>query len=131
MQSVSDNYEESRRYFMHEGILNKSLDRLVADLKSHEIDYVVIGALALLAHGYPRLTEDIDLVVTTEGLDKFHEQLIGLGYVPAFPGARKRLRSTKDGVKIDVITTGEYPGDGKPKPVSFPNPAEAAIEIAG
>ena len=34
-------------------------------------------------------------------------------------------------MKIDVITTGEYPGDGKPKPVSFPKPSEATIEIDG
>ena len=104
--------------------LNRTLAHLAADLKAHGIDYVVIGAVALLAHGYPRLTEDIDLVFTVEGLDKFHEELIGLGYAPAFPGARKRLRSTRDGVRIDVIAAGEYPGDGKPKPVDFPDPSE-------
>src|SRR5438094_5136107 len=130
-RSVVELYEEARRYFMGHGSLNRTLVHLAADLKAHGIDYVVIGAAALLAHGYPRLTEDIDLVVTTEGLDKFHEQLIGRGYLPAFPGARKRLRSTKDGVKIDMIASGEYPGDGKPKPVSFPTPPEATVEIDG
>ena len=34
---------------------------LVADLKEHQIDYLVIGAIALMAHGYQRFTEDIDL----------------------------------------------------------------------
>jgi len=29
------------------------------------------------------------------------------------------------------MTTGEYPGDGKPKPVSMPTPSEASIEIDG
>jgi hypothetical protein len=116
---------------MGQGTLNRSLAQLVADLNEHEIKYVVIGAIALLAHGYPRLTEDIDLVLTAKDLDKFHEQLIGLGYVPAFPGARKRLRSTRDGVRIDVVVSGEYPGDGKPKPVSFPSPPQATVEIDG
>src|SRR6266851_5200074 len=116
---------------MGEGKLNNALMRLVADLKEHQIDYQVIGAIALMAHGYPRLTEDIDLVFTAEGLNKFHEQLIGMGYAPAFPGARKRLRSTRDGVRIDVIASGEYPGDGKPKPVRFPNPLEGSVEIDG
>jgi hypothetical protein len=129
--SVSELYGEALRYFMGQGSLNDALARLAADLKEHGIDYVVIGALALFAHGYPRLTEDIDLVFTTEGLNKFHEQLIGLGYAPAFPGARKRLRSTRDGIRIDVIASGEYPGDGKPKPVQFPNPLEASVEIDG
>jgi hypothetical protein len=54
-----------------------------------------------------------------------------LGYAPSFPGAKKRLRSTRDGVSIDVMTTGEYPGDGKPKPVSIPEPAAASTEIDG
>lgn len=129
--SVIDMYEEARRYFMGEGTLNKTLDRLSKDLDERGIDYMVIGAVALLAHGYPRFTEDIDLVMTADGLEKFHEELIGLGYAPAFPGAKKRLRSTTDSVSIEVMTTGEYPGDGKPKPVSMPEPAEASTTIDG
>lgn len=69
--------------------------------------------------------------MTPESLDAFHRELMGLGYAPQFPGARKRLRSTADGVRIDVITTGEYPGDGKPKPVAVPRPDQASIEIDG
>src|ERR1043165_6685973 len=128
---VADIYAEGLRYFMGEGTLNKTLSRLSNDLKEHDIDYAVIGAVALLAHGYPRFTEDIDLVMTADGLKKFHEELVGLGYVPAFPGARKRIRSTVDGVTIGVMTTGEYPGDGKPKPVSMPEPDKASTEIDG
>ncbi len=128
---IADIYAEGLRYFMGEGTLNKTLARLSTDLEEHGINYAVIGAVALLAHGYPRFTEDIDLVMTAEGLEKFHTELIGLGYVPAFPGARKRLKSTVDGVSIEVMTTGEFPGDGKPKPVSMPEPTEAFTEIDG
>jgi predicted nucleotidyltransferase len=130
-RSIPEIYAEGLRYFMGEGTLNKTLARLANDLDERGIDYIVIGAVALLAYGYPRFTEDIDLVMTKEGLEKFHEELVGLGYAPAFPGARKRLRSTVDGVSIEVMTTGEYPGDGKPKSVSMPPPAEAGIEIDG
>ncbi len=130
-KSVVDRYDEARSYFMGEGSLNKALARITGELKEHGIDYMVIGAVALLAHGYPRLTEDIDLVLTAEGLEAFHRELIGLGYLPAFPGAKKRLRSTSDGIIIEVMTTGEYPGDGKPKPVSIPDPSAASTEIDG
>lgn len=130
-RSVQDAYAEGQRYFMGQGSLNNTLARLASDLKEHGIDYMVIGAVALLAHGYPRFTEDIDLVLTPEGLEVFHRELIGLGYVPAFPGAKKRLRSTRDGVTIEVMTTGEYPGDGKPKPVSIPEPSTASTSIDG
>ena len=128
---IREIYAEGQRYFMGQGTLNNTLAQLTADLKAHGIDYMVIGAIALLAHGYPRFTEDIDLVLTPEGLDSFHRELIGRGYAAAFAGARKRLRSTRDGVPIEVITAGEYPGNGLPKPVRFPNPLDASTEIDG
>ena len=51
--------------------------------------------------------------------------------MPAFQAARKALRDTTTGVKVEFITTGEYPGDGKPKPVSFPDPSEASVDAEG
>jgi hypothetical protein len=32
------------------------------------------------------------------------------------------MRDTELNVKIDILITGDYPGDGKPKPVRFPAP---------
>ena len=129
--SIVETYQEGLRLFMGQGELNQTLVRLVRNLEQHGIDYMVVGAIALIAHGYKRFTEDIDLVMTSEALDTFHRELIGLGYAPQFPGARKRLRSTPDGVSIDIITSGEYPGDGKPKPVTVPRPEQASTEIDG
>jgi len=129
--SVADTYEEGLRLFMGHGELDQTLARLVRNLEQHGIDYMVVGAIALIAYGYKRFTEDIDIVLSADGLHTFHNELIGRGYAPQFPGARKRLRSTMDGVSIDVITSGEYPGDGKPKPVVVPDPSSASIEIDG
>ena len=42
-RSVLNTYAEGQRYFMGEGKLNNALTRLVADLKEHNIDYLVIG----------------------------------------------------------------------------------------
>src|SRR5207237_4177136 len=81
-------------------------------------------------HGYERFTTDIDILVTPEGLKKIHERLEGRGYLPPFTG-RKHLRDTDSGVKIEFLTTGDYPGDGKPKPVAFPEPAQVSVEIQG
>jgi hypothetical protein len=130
-RSVHDVYAEGLRYFMKQGNLHGALAQLSADLERHGIDYMVIGAVALMAHGYPRFTEDIDLVLTPEALETLHRELMGLGYVPAFEGARKKLRATRANVPVEIIVAGEYPGDGKPKPVSFPVPATASVEIDG
>src|SRR2546425_4961935 len=129
--SLTELYAEGQRFFMGQGKLNNALARLVADLNEHGINYLVIGAVALTAYGYRRFTEDIDVILTPEDLDRFHCELVGLGYAPAFEGARKRLRSTRDGAPIEVIAAGEYPGDGKPKPVRFPEPSESSVEIDG
>jgi hypothetical protein len=87
--------------------------------------------MALVAHGYVRFTNDVDLLITPEGLARVHERLVGRGYRPAFQGARKKLRDTHTGIDVEFITTGEFPGDGKPKAVVFPVPRDASIERDG
>ncbi len=110
---------------MKEGNVYETLRRLVARLEREGIDYAVIGAMALVAHGYRRFTEDVDILLTPEALRRFREKVEGLGYLPAFKGAKKTFRDTRTRVKVEVMTTGEYPGDGKPKPVAFPDPVES------
>lgn len=38
------------------------VDRIVSTLSRHEVDFVVIGGIAVLAHGHPRATFDLDVV---------------------------------------------------------------------
>jgi hypothetical protein len=123
--------EEGRRFFMKEGDLYATLQRLVAELEGKGLDYALIGGMALVAHGYRRFTEDVDILMTSDGLRTFREDLVGRGYLPAFPGARKSFRDTQTGVRIEMLTAGEYPGDGKPKPVRFPDPAAVRYRSEG
>ncbi len=116
---------------MKEGDVYETLRAVAARLKEEGLEYAVIGGMALVAHGYRRFTEDVDILLTPETLQVFKEKFVGLGYVPAFPTASKSFRDARTGVKVEVMTTGEYPGDGKPKPVAFPDPAQARIESEG
>ena len=124
-------YAEGIRFFRGKGMLNKALKRIAADLDRLGIDYAAIGAIALNRHGYRRFTEDIDLLLTREGLEQFREKLVGLGYRPAFEGATKNFRTTDENIPVDIIASGEFPGDGLPKPVEFPNPSDFAVVIDG
>jgi hypothetical protein len=124
-------YDEGLRFFMGKGTLNETLRKIAKDLENRGIDYSVIGAVALNQHGYRRFTEDIDLLLTREGLEKFQKELIGLVKSPAFEGATKKFRTTAENVTVEIITAGEYPGDGKEKPVRFQNPSDNQIEIDG
>ena len=124
-------YAEAHRFFNGTGMLNDALGRLAADLDGKGIDYVVIGAIALNQHGFQRLTVDIDILLTPEGLERFRNELVGLGYRPAFEGDKKKFTVTRENIPLEIITTGEFPGDGKPKPVVFPKPSEFSVEIDG
>jgi hypothetical protein len=131
----AEKYAEASRYFIGEGSLNAALGQLTANLRIHEIDYAVSGAVAMFAHGYERFTENINVLLTAEGLEKFRKELLGRGGLGLCgydqTSSTKRVRSHPFGVPIEIMTTGEYPGDGKSKPVSIPEPASASIEIDG
>jgi hypothetical protein len=124
-------FDEGLKFFAGKGMVNNALTQIVQTLNKLGIDYAVIGAVALNQHGYRRFTEDIDLLLTKEGLERFRNELVGLGYRPAFEGARTQFRSTAENVRVEIVTAGDYPGDGRPKPVKFPNPAEVVTEIEG
>jgi hypothetical protein len=118
--------QHARRFFMGEADVHQALERLARLLDELAIPYAVIGAMALNEWGYRRVTVDVDVLLTAEGLRALKAAALGLGYVEKFPGSRG-LRDTVAGVNVDVILAGEYPGDGKPKPVAFPDPARAAV----
>jgi hypothetical protein len=115
-------------FFMKKGIVFETMRRLAQHLHAEGIPYAVIGGMALAAHGYVRMTLDVDILLTPEGLADFREKLVGKGYVAGFPGAAKSFRDAESNVKIEIITAGEFPGDGLPKPVSFPEPEGQTIE---
>lgn len=135
-------YEErlrsSPRYALMEGSMHfamgsevfTSLRRIALKLEQLEIPYAVVGGMAVTLHGYIRTTDDVDILVNRNGLMLIHEKLEGLGYVPPFTGS-KHLRDAENGVKIEFLVTGDYPGDGKPKPISFPDPADVSVVIDG
>jgi len=115
-------------FFMKKGIVFETMRRLAERLASEGIPYAVIGGMALAAHGYVRMTLDVDILLAPDGLLLFREKLLGRGYILDFPDAEKSFRDTETNVKIEIITAGEFPGDGLPKPVAFPDPKDLTIE---
>ncbi len=121
---------EAARFLMGDDPVHQTLREIARRLDALQIPYAIVGGMALVAHGYTRTTVDVDILVTAEGLDAVHPALDGLGYVPASPGS-KNLRDTQTGVCIEFLIAGQYPGDGKPKPVAFPDPSAVSMEIDG
>jgi hypothetical protein len=121
---------EGSLFFEGKGRVQQSLLRIARRLDELQIPYAVAGGMALFAHGYQRFTDDIDILMTRDDLERMHEALDGRGWIRPF-STSKNLRDAQTGVKIEFLIAGGFPGDGKPKPVAFPIPEKVAIEKDG
>lgn len=121
---------EGSVFFEDKGAVQQAMRRIAKRLDELGIPYAIVGDMALFQHGFRRFTEDVNILVTKESVPIIHEKLEGRGYLSPFSGS-KNLRDTELGVKIEFLITGGFPGDGKPKPVSFPDPSDVAIELEG
>lgn len=116
---------DASRFFDERGSVHQTLREISSRLEQLGIPYAVCDGMALFHYGFRRFTEDVDLLVTSEGLRKLHDELEGRGFLPPFTGS-KNLRDTATGVRVEFLVTGQFPGDGRPKPVAFPDPSQAA-----
>jgi hypothetical protein len=114
---------------MGEAEAQKAVRKLVSILEKEGLPYAIIGALALNEYGYKRVTVDVDLIMREADLQAFKRRWIGKGYAERVAGTGK-LIDTEFNVRVDVLSTGRFPGDDKPKPIAFPDPATTAIRGA-
>jgi len=106
---------EATGFFMRDDPVHETLRAIAVTLQQHGVPYAVAGGMALVVHGYDRTTVDVDVLVTPEGLETIH----------------KIFRDAEHGVRVEFLVSGEFPGDGRPKPVAFPDPAACSIEVGG
>ena len=103
---------EGSRFFEEKSAVQDSLRRIARRLGDLGIPYAVVGGLALFKHGYRRFTDDVDLLVTPEGLKEIHDRLEGLGStVSLTPAASPRFGDSWPGRRNDRCgRTKEPPG---------------------
>jgi hypothetical protein len=114
------------RFFMGQSEAHQALYKLTALLEADGLPYAIIGAFALNEYGHRRTTVDVDLVMREADLQKFKRRHLGRGYAERVPGTGK-LVDSELGVHVDVLSTGRFRGDDKPKPIAFPDPATTAV----
>jgi hypothetical protein len=131
MSSLSDRLEgvleRAGQFFMGKSPQHAAAVDIARHLNELGVDYAVVGAMALGAHGFERFTSDVDVLLTREGLARFKAAFLGRGYLEVFEGS-KGVRDTVNNVKVDFLLTGDFPGDGTPKTVAFPDPRDVSIE---
>lgn len=113
-------------HFMNKSPVHLAAEAIARRLDEAGIDYAIAGALSLGVHGFVRATEAVDIDITRAGLETFKERWLGRGYMNVRAGGRS-VRDTVHDVKIDFLIAGDFPGDGKPKPVSIPEPTMASV----
>jgi hypothetical protein len=96
-----------------------SLEAIVQSLDAAKVRYLIVGGLAVTAHGYVRFTADVDLVLDPESaaMRRAIDALSGLGYAPRAPvefGAladpQQRARWIREkGLTVFSVFSREHP----------------------
>ncbi len=126
-ESILEAAKRADAFFMEKSPIHEAMRRLAKTFAEMNIPFAVAGAMAANAHGHKRTTDDVDILIRREDLQRFKERYIGRGWVDKFNGS-KNFRDTVSNVNIDALMVGEFPGDGRPKPVAFPEP-EAVADV--
>jgi hypothetical protein len=81
------------------------ISQLIKTLSKYDVHYLLCGGLAVIIYGVPRMTTDIDLVLSfnENNLDKFDRALKELGYQNRIPVPLKSLADSKE--RTEVVKT--------------------------
>jgi len=66
-------------------------------LNKAQVKYVIVGGAAVILHGYPRATKDLDLIVylRDKNLEKLFSALKSVGYNPKVPVTKEQFKDKK------------------------------------
>lgn len=94
-----------------------TVKNVFTSLNQHDVQYLLVGGLAVAAHGHSRATNDIDLVVALNRENALNaiEALVALGYKPTVPvnatdfadAAKRKHWIDEKGMLVFQMRTGE------------------------
>src|SRR5437868_1353111 len=111
-------FAEMDRFFRREGRVHDAMRAIAAHLDEQGIAYAIAGGMALVAHGYERVTTNLDVLIGAKDLEEGRRAIV-------------EYHEIESSVPIRLLEAGRYPGDRRPKPVAFPDPADVTVEIGG
>src|SRR5262245_48800964 len=94
--------EEIRMFHRNEGPVPETFRRLKANLESHQIPHIFMGATALGVHGYVRATEYVDVCMRAADLERFRAELVGQFY-RSIEGRSRRFYDPATDTTFDVL----------------------------
>jgi hypothetical protein len=82
----------------------KTIDIIAACAKNPELPFLIIGGFAVVAHGYPRETVDLDYLVLQPHRDAWQRVFRGLGYQPTHEHENfVQYVSERGGIDLDLM----------------------------
>jgi hypothetical protein len=102
--------------------------RAVRALEAAEVPYAVVGAAALAARGLPRMTRDLDVVVTVDDAFSALDALEGAGFRSVTPVRRSAepepmyVLEARRGGEVDLLVAA-----GEPESTIIAEPSRAAL----
>ena len=75
----------------------RSIEAIVKALNGAKVKYLIVGGLAVVAHGYERLTNDVDLVISLkrQNIIRGLRALMDIGYRSEFPVTPEQFADQK------------------------------------
>ena len=101
-------------------VIDDTLRKAAKVLALFNIPHLVCGGYAVQENGYPRFTQDIDIIVPNVAEAKEKLQMNGF---KGNPGSNMTVTDRETKVEIDVLPGGKNVGPG---PVNFPMPTEVS-----
>jgi hypothetical protein len=105
--------------------VHQAMRKIAALFGERQIAYVIIGGMAVNAHGHRRTTGDVDFLIRPESLAAV-KQMVQDGVLRRDPSRARRFYEVTTDVRIDVLLAGGFPGSGRPGPIAFPDPQSAS-----
>lgn len=125
-----DRIKDVDRFFQKNDDVHKTMRRTVKNLEKAGIPYALLGGMAVNLHGHRRTTNDVDILLTAEGLGEFRRRYVPGQYEVA-PERAHRFNDRKNEVNVDFLLTGLFPGNHQPGPIAFPDPAAVLTLVEG
>ena len=126
--SFARRLQEIDMFFQGKDPVHQTMRRIARRLARAGITYAIAGGMAVNAHKYSRTTGDVDILLSEQGFDQFCRLFVGKWYERR-AGRMRRFVDRQNGVGVDVLVEGMFPGTGKPGPIAYPTPEEVTEQI--
>jgi hypothetical protein len=125
--SYRSRLREISMFFEGNDRVHETMNRVCAKLEGAGISYAIIGGMAVNAHRLRRTTGDVDFLLSSDGFKAF-VQLVTSDEFQRVSGRPRRFLDRSTGVTFVFLIAGRFPGNGRPGPIAFPDPA-AVCEV--